>query len=92
MGRGRARGGPRAQASRVAGGRTYQQLAGFDGYQVSPADNADFARHQAQFTGQFLIDREGIVRWINVECASEGLEGVDRLPSEEEVLAAARAL
>ena len=73
-------------------GGAYQQLGSFDGYQVTPADNADFERHQAQFTGQFLIDREGIVRWVNVEGAREGLDGVDRLPSDEEVLAAARAL
>jgi hypothetical protein len=70
----------------------YQQLGGFDAYQVTTADTADFERHRAQFVGQFLIDREGIVRWVNVECAREGLEGIDRLPSEEEVLAAARAL
>ena len=69
-----------------------KQLGRHDNYEVSEADHADFDRHQAQFTGQFLIDREGIVRWINVECAREGLDGIDRLPSEEEVLAAARAL
>ena len=73
-------------------GGAYQQLGRFDGYQVTPADDSDFERHQAQLTGQFLIDREGIVRWANVECAREGLEGVDRLPSDDEVLAAARAL
>ena len=73
-------------------GGAYQQLGGFDAYQITTADNADFERHQGQLTGQFLIDREGIVRWVNVECAREGLEGIDRLPSDEEVLAAARAL
>ena len=73
-------------------GGAYQQLGTFDSYQVTPADNADFERHQAQLTGRFLIDREGIVRWVNVECAREGLDGVDRLPSDDEVLAAARAL
>lgn len=30
--------------------------------------------HQAQLTGPFLIDRDGIVRRVNVECAREGLE------------------
>ncbi len=73
-------------------GGAYQQLARFDAYQVTAADNADFERHQAQLAGQFLIDRQGIVRWVNVECSREGLEGIDRLPSEEEVLLAARAL
>lgn len=53
---------------------------------------ADLERHQAQFTAQFLIDREGVVRWTNVECAREGLEGLDRFPTDEELLEAARAL
>ena len=73
-------------------GGAYQQLGSLDSYQVTPADDADFERHQAQFCGQFLIDREGIVRWANIECAREGLDGIDRLPSNEEVLAAAAAL
>ena len=63
-----------------------------DGYDVSEADAADFSRHGAQLVGQFLLDREGVVRWVNVECAREGLEGLAKLPSEEEVLTAARAL
>jgi hypothetical protein len=70
----------------------YAQLGRFDGYQVSAEDRADFARHQAQLTGQFLIDRAGMVRWSYVECARDGLEGVDRLAPAEEVLAAARTV
>ena len=70
----------------------YTQLGRFDGYEVSAEDQADFARHQAQLTGQFLVDRAGVVRWSYVECARDGLEGVDRLPPAEEVLAAARTL
>jgi hypothetical protein len=53
---------------------------------------ADIERHQAQLTAQFLIDRDGVVRWTNVECARDGLEGLDRFPTDEELLAAARAL
>jgi hypothetical protein len=70
----------------------YVRLSRHDAYEVSAADRADFERHRAQFTGQFLIDGGGIVRWVNVECARDGLDGIDRLPAEEEVLAAARAL
>jgi hypothetical protein len=73
-------------------GGAYAQLGRHDGYEVTPADRADFERHQAQLTGQFLIDRAGLVRWANVECARDGLAGVDRLPSDDEVLEAARAL
>ena len=49
-------------------GGAYQQLGHFDAYQVTTADSADFERHHAQLAGQFLIDRDGIVRWVNVEC------------------------
>jgi hypothetical protein len=68
------------------------QLARRDGYAVTGADEADAARHGAQLVGQFLVDREGVVRWANVECARDGIEGIGKLPSEDEVLAAARAL
>lgn len=68
------------------------QFARHDGYDVTGADKADSARHGAQLVGQFLVDREGVVRWVNVECARDGIEGIGKLPSEDEVLAAARAL
>lgn len=87
---GGARGGPRAQATRVAAGRGLPAARTLRRVPVTTADNADFERRQAQFAGQFLIDREGIVRWVNVERAREGIEGIDRLPSEEKVLAAVR--
>ena len=54
-------------------------------------DQADMERQWPQLKGQFLIDRDGIVRWANIECA-EGFAGVGKFPSEEEILAAARAL
>jgi hypothetical protein len=62
------------------------------GYERTAADGADLERHQAQFTGQFLIDPAGIVRWAAVECAQDGPAGFGEMPSEEELLAAARAL
>ena len=75
-----------------AGEGALAQFARHDGYDVTAADEADFARHNGQLTGQFLLDRQGVVRWANVECAREGIEGLAKLPSEDEVLAAARAL
>ena len=39
-----------------------------------------------------MIDREGIVRWANIECQDEGLAGIGKLPSEDEILDAARTL
>jgi hypothetical protein len=68
------------------------QLARHDGYDVTAADEADFARHGVQLTGQFLVDREGVVRWVNVECVRDGIEAFGKLPSGDEVLAAARAV
>ena len=63
-----------------------------DGFEVTESENAEFQRHQIQFIAQFLVDRDGIVRWSNIECAQEGLAGMDKFPTDEELLAAARAL
>ncbi len=63
-----------------------------DGYEATPADNADFKRHQVQLIGTFLVDRGGIVRHAYVECAQGGPATFGEMPSAEEVLASARAL
>ena len=42
-----------------------------------------------QMKGQFLIDREGIVRWTHIECEKEGLAGMGKFPSHDELLGAA---
>jgi thioesterase domain-containing protein len=70
----------------------WETLSRLDGFEATPTDEADLQRHQAQLTGQFLIDRDGVVRWANVECARSGPAGFGEMPSEEELLAAARAL
>ena len=70
----------------------FEQLARHDGYAVTPADEADWTRHEGLLTGQFLVDRDGVVRWANLECAREGLEGLAKMPPEDEVLAAARGV
>jgi peroxiredoxin len=67
-------------------------VAKFDGYAVNETDRADVERQWPQRKGQFQIDRDGIVRWANIECAADGLTGVGRFPSADEVLAAAQAL
>jgi len=76
----------------VAAGGAHEAIRRLDGYQVTDNDRADFQRHEAQFTAQFLIGRDGIVRWANVECARDGLAGIDKFPTDEEILAAASAL
>jgi hypothetical protein len=70
----------------------HARLGRLDGYEVAEEDHADLARHQVQLTGQFLVDRSGVVRWANIECAREGIEAIGKLPSADEILAAARAL
>jgi peroxiredoxin len=67
-------------------------LAKEDGDTENDTDKIDLNRQFPQLRGQFLIDRAGIVRWANIECGTEGLAGAGKVPSEEEILTAARAL
>jgi peroxiredoxin len=67
-------------------------VAQADGYVENQTDKAEMERQWPQLKGQFLIDRDGIVRWANVVCATEGMAGVGKFPSAEEILAAARSL
>lgn len=66
-------------------------LAELDGYACTPTDLGDVDRQWPQLKAMFMIDREGIVRWHDIECAREGLAGIGKLPSEEMILGAARA-
>ena len=62
-----------------------------DGFEVTEVDQQIVATHGMQLGGHFLIGRDGIVRWLQIE----GLERVGDLgkfPSNEEIVAAARAL
>jgi peroxiredoxin len=62
------------------------------GFVPSETDRQDAERQFAQLKGQFLVDRDGIVRWTNIETAKEGLVGLGKFPSEQDLLAAVRAL
>jgi hypothetical protein len=74
------------------GGNALEAIAEFDGFTPNDRDAADLERHQIQFIGQFLIDRDGIVRWSGIECARGGLADIDKFPTDEELLELARAL
>lgn len=63
-----------------------------DNFQPTEADKSDAQRQRTQLVGQFLVDRNGIVRWANIEGQREGLAGIGKLPSEDEFLAAAHSL
>ena len=67
-------------------------LSRLEGFEPTPTDRQDAARAYLQLDGQFLVDREGIIRWTNIECAREGLAGLGKFPTDEELLAAVRAL
>ncbi|MGH7374418.1 MAG: hypothetical protein ACREJY_09345, partial [Candidatus Rokuibacteriota bacterium] len=62
-----------------------------DGFEPSEVDQQIVAAHGMQLTGHFLIDRSGIVRWRQIE-AAERIDDLSKFPSDEEILAAARAL
>ncbi|MBI3106157.1 MAG: AhpC/TSA family protein [Candidatus Rokubacteria bacterium] len=62
-----------------------------EGFQLTEVDQQILRAHGTQLAGHFLIDREGIVRWTHVE-AWERIGDLTIFPSEEEILAAARAL
>ena len=63
-----------------------------EGYEITEADERMIATGRGQLFGQFLIDREGVVRWTNIECGTEGLAGLGKFPTADEILAAIRTL
>ena len=62
-----------------------------DGFEVTEVDQQVAAAHGTQLGGHFLIDREGIIRWGQVE-AGERIGDLSKFPSDEEILRAARTL
>jgi len=64
-------------------------LNALDGYQNTPTDQRDFESTFTQLSCQFLIDRDGIVRWAHIECGKEGLSGMGKFPSHAELISAA---
>ncbi|MGH7266421.1 MAG: peroxiredoxin-like family protein [Candidatus Rokuibacteriota bacterium] len=70
----------------TAPGEAGRAIHAFDGFEPVDEDARDAERDQALVIGQFLIDRDGIVRWVNVE------RRPGELPSARELLAAAAGL
>ncbi|TCN22765.1 peroxiredoxin-like family protein [Sinorhizobium americanum] len=58
-----------------------------EGYEITEADQQMMAG-QAQLVGQFLIDREGFVRWSFIEVLEPGLNTF-KAPNPEELVSAA---
>jgi peroxiredoxin len=59
-----------------------------DSYEVTEADQQMIATGQGQLVGQFLLDREGIVRWAFTE-AAEGGRFMFGSPTADELMSAA---
>lgn len=62
-----------------------------DRFELTDEDKRIFSAHGSQLVGHFLIDRQGIVRWAHVEAGAR-MTDIGRFPSDDELLAAARAL
>jgi hypothetical protein len=62
-----------------------------DGFEPTEVDQQIAAAHGMQLAGHFLIDRHGIIRWRHIE-AAERIEDLSKFPSDEEIVAGARAL
>ncbi len=63
-----------------------------DRFEFAASDHEEMEKQFPQFVGQFLLDRAGIIRWVNVEGGRGGWSDLGRFPSDEEFLAAAAAL
>jgi peroxiredoxin len=70
----------------------FNELNRRDKFQMTPTDEREAESTFTQMKGQFLIDRDGIVRWANIECGKEGLSGLGKFPTREELVAAARTV
>jgi hypothetical protein len=62
-----------------------------DGFELTEIDQQIAAAHGMQLAGHFLLDRNGIVRWLQIE-AAERIEDLTKFPSDDEIVAAARGL
>lgn len=63
-----------------------------DRFEYTETDTEEAERQFPQLVGQFLLDRAGIIRWVNIEGAREGVVGVGQFPTDEEFLAAAATI
>lgn len=59
-----------------------------EGYQMTEADQQMMTADHGQLVGQFLIDREGIVRWSFTEALEPGLQTF-KAPNSQELMSVA---
>ena len=56
-----------------------------DAFEPTETDQQIAAKHGTLLAGHFLIDREGIIRWLHIEGA-ERIGDLAKFPSDEEIL------
>lgn len=61
-----------------------------DRFEYTVTDTQEAEQQFPMDVGQFFIDRDGIVRWANLELTRGGVAAIGNFPSEEELLAVAR--
>jgi peroxiredoxin len=71
--------------------KAFKALQESDRFELTDTDKQEMAQQFPLETGQFLVDRDGIVRWVNLELAREGMAAMGKFPSDEELLEVARA-
>lgn len=70
-------------------------LDGRDGFVPDETDQRDRTRQfreSVQLCGQYVVDRDGVVRWAHVEGGSEGLAAAGIFPSQATLLSVLRGL
>jgi peroxiredoxin len=61
-------------------------------YELTEPEQQEWSASRTLGTGQFLIDRDGVVRWAKIRSTTQPPAGLGNFASEAELLAAARAL
>jgi len=59
-----------------------------DGFELDDADQGILATHPTQLVGHFLVDADGIIRWVQIE-APEDPNQLSIFPTADELIAAA---
>ena len=61
-------------------------------HDLTEKETQERARYMTLSTGQFLVDRQGSIRWTKVQGVTDSPATLGNFPREEELLTAARGL
>ena len=67
-----------------------KELGKKDRFEYTETDAREAEQQFPMEVGQFLMDRDGIIRWANMELAREGIAAIGKFPTEDELLGVAR--